>query len=150
MGCDIHMHIEMQTPDGRWLHYAAPSMARKYELFAKMAGVRNHEPGSDDYIVSVSQPKGLPNDCSEVSLVDWNRGVGYWHSASWLSMKEWAQVEEWIRGLPWYNWMEADTEYGLFRGTYAFGNTFTGPARYKDSPYPDGCVDFRFVFWFDN
>lgn len=55
MGCDIHMHVEMKAPDGRWWHILEPYAPRNYVLFGHLAGVRY--PAD-----SPMEPQGFPKD----------------------------------------------------------------------------------------
>ena len=138
MGCDIHLHIEVKIK-GQWYNYNHPRIDRDYDLFAKMANVRN-----DGEIIPISEPKGLPDDAAFVTKFHSDRwGIGA-HSRSWLGQSE-------IQGL--FNWIhvhmkvDISIEYDIFG--YLFGNGLTD---LKENPedYPDELEDVRFVFWFDN
>jgi len=72
MGCDIHVHVEYKA-DGKWYHYNHPNVGRNYELFAKMAGVRDQ-----GNIGPIVQPRGLPDDVSFTTLFDSQRWGGRW------------------------------------------------------------------------
>ena len=72
MGCDIHVHFEIKL-NGKWEHYSNPSIDRNYELFAKMADVRNDY---ENPIIPISFPKGLPKDLSVVTKFE----VDHWGS----------------------------------------------------------------------
>lgn len=104
MGCDIHLYTEKRLKDGGW--YCADHFKinpfykrdpnrenaythisiyddRDYSVFATLANVRNY-----DGIIPISEPRGLPNDVSEIverESDDWGRDV---HSHSWLTAKE--------------------------------------------------------------
>lgn len=133
MGCDIHLHIEIKIAD-KWLHYSAPSVARWYALFSKMAGVR----GSEE---TLSPPKGLPVDASEVTLFDFKLWEQDAHSISWLSAKEIERLYEWLRS------KAEDEKFGFFG--YLFDNDYGDFVRFPEDN-PEGLQDIRFVFWFDN
>ena len=130
MGTDIHLHVELKI-NGRWEHYCSPNISRDYNLFAKMANVRNE----DREINPISIPKGLPNDLSVITsydfLTNWEKDA---HSISWFSFKEICELEKYLND----NGTYLDT---LFK-CYLFGNAF--------DHLPKGVEDMRFVFWFDN
>ena len=139
MGCNIHLHIELQDWNGDWVHYSAPHVQRSYSLFEKMAGVR----GCQDR--AISPPKGLPDDLSLVTRVsyrDWSRDAG---SMSWLSSDEIMELEDWLA-------LEClDLEGDVLHCYLMDKHGFTSFKRYDDIPYlPKPFTDIRFVFWFDN
>lgn len=133
MGCDIHLHIEIKV-DGIWEHWSAPSVGRNYLLFAIMAGVRNY-----NEITPVAKPKGLPQDISKLTKMDYNQMAGDAHTASYLDHKEMAKVEAMYKNeLPEEDFFSI--EHDILR-CYLFGNSFT----------PNNKIsEIRFVFWFDN
>ena len=90
MGCDIHCHAEVKI-NGKWEHYSTPQFERNYRIFEKMAGVRGDEENA------ISAPKGLPEDCSVVTMLDSRRWGADGHSHSWLSADEIRQLSEWSR-----------------------------------------------------
>jgi len=139
MGCDIHLYIEVLTENG-WELYGHPTVARDYELFAKMAGVRNYTETNP-----ISWPKGLPEDISYIvgqSSVDWGTDG---HSHSWLDSNEIEELREWYDNgrydgaIPWD---KKDLHHHVL-GCYCEGNYF-------DEPDVRWVKDTRFVFWFDN
>ncbi len=137
MDCDIHFHVEIKV-DGFWEHYNHPRISRRYELFAKLADVRN-----SFGIEPVSQPKGLPADATLVTkLCDEYQNADH-HSHSWLSAEEIAEVESWWKER--YEFRDfIELEWGCL-----FGNTLGGLCEYPKD-YPDWLQDVRVVFWFDN
>ena len=145
MGCDIHLHIEVQKLDRTWLHYGAPRIERNYDLFEKMAGVRGLIQNA------IVPPKGLPNDISEITEMDWQHWKDDGHSASWLSHDEIMLLEDWLDSLKQPgDFLTYDLEWAIF-GMYFFGSGFTAHWRYNDVQYiPTELKDVRFVFWFDN
>lgn len=68
MGCDIHVHIEVQK-DGVWHHFAAPKIRRDYFLFAVIAGERADLLRNSDKITPVAKVHRLPGDISLVTRV---------------------------------------------------------------------------------
>jgi len=139
MGCGIHLYIEVLTENG-WELYSHPFIRQDYELFAKMAGVRN-----DGGIEPISLPKGLPEDISYIvgkSSVDWGADG---HSHSWLNSAEIKELREWNdggRGDPYENPFSKDLHHYILR-CYCEGSYF-------DRPQNPWIKDTRFVFWFDN
>ncbi len=150
MGCDIHLHTEVKI-NGVWHHYGCPQVWRSYNLFAKLANVRNYEdPGSPEYIEPISEPRGLPEDATAVTKYDSDRWGVDGHSHSWIGAQEIAQVAEWAkkRGMEKApNGMEGFWESDMFG--YLFGNDWSGFTKYPDER-PEGLEDIRWVFWFDN
>jgi hypothetical protein len=136
MGCDIHCHIEFEDRKDRWFHWSAPCILRDYELFAKMANVRNY-----DEISYIAPPRGLPKDITLPTAIDHQRDN--YHDESWLSCEEVAYLVRWDRMDRNHNWYDPNSlEYQL---GYFFGNDFWG----RDS-FPENIIDTRLVFWFDN
>jgi hypothetical protein len=129
MGCDIHAFVEVKLA-GEWHCYHACDLGRDYELFAKMADVRNY--GS---VEPISKPRGLPLDLSAVVEFEAKHWGADGHSHSYLTLDEVAPLEKWLEGPPRKKW----APFG-----YVFGN---GWCR---SDLPEGVEDVRLVFWFDN
>ena len=140
MGCDIHMHIEVKYK-GRWRHYSAPDVDRRYALFSKMADVRNVGD-----IQPISQPKGLPDELDEITLLAYRLWDGDAHSESWLSSSELAELMVW--------WDAHKDQHGISDPFgYVFGNEIDSIVKYpKDFERLRGLglEDVRAVFWFDN
>lgn len=130
MGCDIHGFVEVKK-DGKWLVYSQIDRDRDYKLFAKMANVRNF----DSHVEPISDPRGLPDDVSEVAKIESDYFDSDGHSHSWLSKEEIASLREWI--------LEENKKS-------PFKTTFKLPyvAQYPED-YPR-YEDVRIVFWFDN
>lgn len=144
MGCDIHLHTEVKIR-GEWFHYGVPDVARNYQVFAKMAGVRN----SGD-IEPLALPRGMPHDTTLVTRLDFNFWGSDAHSASWLSAEEITKLKRWIK--------EDATHVSLqYAGNWFnenFGYLFLAPFdeftdELKDQ-FPSELEDVRFVFWFDD
>ena len=139
MGCDIHVHVEIKVA-GKWEHYNHPRVGRWYELFARMADVRN-----DGGVDPIARPRGMPDGCSVGTLVSCRADDG--HSHSWLDALEIALLDKWV---------EAEAGEGSvcpFEDNfgYLFGNSFSGfLTRGRDGGYPEEVEDVRFVFWFDS
>lgn len=138
MGCDLHLHTEVKI-DGLWIHYSAPNVKRCYKLFALMAGVRN-----DRGIRPVAQPKGLPENISQVTRLDYELMGKDAHTPSWLSASELVELEKRLNGQFAEN---EDIEYHLVG--YLFRNSWAGFQLYPNDR-PPFLEDVRWVFWFDN
>ena len=61
MGCDIHANFEIKV-NNKWLYYSNPDIDRNYDLFARMANVRNNRG-----IKPIDDPRGLPEDITETT-----------------------------------------------------------------------------------
>lgn len=111
MGCDIHMSMEYKV-NGEWRsadlykknEYYEEGVddgekefvkvdvyqQRNYSLFACLCGVRDYSPGN----IVLSDPKGIPSDCSnEYSGIvdDWDCDG---HSHSWNTLSELLDYQE--------------------------------------------------------
>lgn len=135
MGCDIHAHAEVKV-SGKWHHYSVLDIDRDYQLFGKLAGVR------DSTLGQIAPLRGLPDDASFLTIYDhddvWGSDA---HSTSWLTIAEAMAVDKWLR--------ELRHEGPVFDGGlwgYVFGNSFDCCIKY---PEDAGCEDARVVFWFD-
>jgi hypothetical protein len=142
VGCDIHAHVEIKI-DGQWHHYNHPSVDRRYELFARMADVRNST-GIDP----IAPPRGLPDDITFTTRFDHDEGWGSdAHSESWLSAQEVTELDEWMRDYMRREYMgqgySIERDFG-----YIFGNGWD--IKKYPSDYPKQLEDARLVFWFDN
>jgi hypothetical protein len=143
MSTHILVHVEIKL-DGKWEHYAAPDVEDKYDLFAKMAGIRAEGTG----IVPIVAPKGLPEDITRVTRMDWQRSSDF-HTPSWMNEEEIDALSEWLRVEGTRKKWEFDflyLEIGVLH-TYLFGCTLT--------EFISGSYDHlkeieavRLVFWF--
>lgn len=130
MGCDIHAHVEVKV-SGKWEHYSAPVVDRNYRLFARMAGVRSN--GDEE---PVAEPRGIPDDISLITRMDYEHWGRDAHTPSWLKASEVAECGEY--GERWW------PIWG-----YIFQTNFAGWHKYP-ADRPKGVEDVRLVFWFDN
>jgi hypothetical protein len=143
MGCDIHLHIEIKVA-GHWHHYNHPGVPRNYELFSLMGGVRNPLPDQEGYIEPVASFRGIPDDVTFTTKLDYVHWGMDAHSASYLLTDEVIKVCKWlVKNEP--KRFLAPSEYFCF----LFGNRFNSFREYR-SEYPKEIEEFRFVFWFDN
>lgn len=145
MGCDIHLHIEVKIKD-KWQHWNNPRVDRDYELFAKMADVRNHWG-----ITPIALPKGIPTDLSFTTDFECKRWDADGHSHSWFGIEEITQLAEYVETelVEKRDCKYLMFEYTILKGSYLCGNSFAGLLKYPDD-YPKEIQDVRFVFWFDN
>jgi hypothetical protein len=104
MGCDIHIALEKLNNKGQWVDINAYKIneyydpddewekeeyrridcyrGRNYELFSALCGVRsNGEP-------KISEPRGLPHDCSSKIKSDYASWGVDAHSANWNTFDE--------------------------------------------------------------
>lgn len=142
MGCDIYMHIEVKYK-GRWEHYSQPDIDRDYDLFSRMANVRNEAKGHPDHIEPISQPRGVPDDVSAIAAIDlriWDCDA---HSASWLTWQELGDLESWL--MDRYRNSNVGQRYPF---GFLFQNGFD--ADNMEDLKKEDIEDARAVFWFDN
>ena len=142
MGCDIHAHYEIKVK-GRWVYYTQANITRNYIFFAKLANVRNYFE-----IYYIDEPRGLPEDITELVKIHSDYMVADAHSHSCISSKEYAQVMEFVDNFDYGN----DTKRSVYNWDsepFLFGNGFESFHKYRED-YPEFLEDFRFIFWFDN
>lgn len=137
MGCDIHAFMEIKI-NGTWHTYNKPRIDRSYQLFAYMAGVRNHQ----NEITPISEPRGLPQDISLVAGLEYKDEEKDAHSCSFLTKEEMRLVEDFWRGKGNPSWTP------LFG--YVSGNCPSSVGVNQEGSYPPEFEDCRLVFWFDN
>ena len=130
MGTDIQLHVEIEL-DNQWHHWATPSIRQNYQLFGKMAGVR----GIED---PITKPKGLPNDITLLTTLDYQRSKEDAHTASWLNRNEIEELSDWLNETYDFG-LRYDLEFGILH-TYLFDNGIT--------ELTNGVTDVRLVFWF--
>ena len=140
MGCDIHFHSEIKV-NGEWHHYGSRYVRRWYDLFSKMADVRNVPIEHEDYIEPIVEPRGFPDDASVTTKLEYEFDGPDAHTPTWLTRVEAVEIIQWYNdhssarhGAEW-------EEFG-----YLFGNGWQD----TDEPKPEGYEDARWVFWFDN
>jgi len=81
MGCDIHSYSEKQIK-GIWTDLDfSPFNWRSYGMYGFLAGVRNYSSTKP-----ISEPRGVPH--TSPVLKEYLDDVGYYHSASHLTVKE--------------------------------------------------------------
>ena len=147
MGCDIHLHEEVKI-NGKWHHYSVRWIHRNYRMFARLADVRNYDINEPEYIQPISQPRGIPEDSTELTKFDCDRWGVDGHSHSWIGADEIREFKEWYAKNHWAgekldSWWFEDI-FG-----YMFSNGWDGFTKYPEDNV-SGLEDIRFVFWFDN
>lgn len=142
MGCDIHAHSEVKI-NGKWHHLNALQISRDYNLFAKMADVRNGLPK----IEPIAEPRGLPKGATRLTRFESARYGTDGHSHSWLSAAEVAELGEWMEA----RHKERSSEYFYCESVlgYVLSSGWDAFTKYRED-LPDGVEDARLVFWFDN
>lgn len=140
MGCDIHGHVEFKK-DGVWHNWSTVDIDRNYDLFAKMANVRN-----DGTVEPVADPRGVPMDISMEVAMDINQWDCDGHSHSWLSGPEMEAVKKWAEE----KWPDFQNQYWKLFG-FLFGNYPWDYVRPDLDPYYKklSIEDVRLIFWFD-
>ena len=142
MGCDIHMHIEVKV-DGVWNYYGGPKVSRNYWLFANMAGVRNYWD-----IKPICEPKGLPDDATEITKIHYGIWDGDAHSTSWLGPAEVVELRKRLQAAKDIEWPENDLEYGILHAYLPENPISIAEGLDATDSFP--AEDLRLVFWFDN
>jgi len=164
MGADIHLFLERKMPSGDWafmssLDHGVRSKGlwsgnmidfgmafykvanRNYTLFGQLASVRG----------GGREPRGLPNDVSEMVLMFSDAWEGDGHSHSWLSASEFADDYYGVQSVEddepmtdyHQNTLKVDKNYAVLE----FLQEMCNVAGVGDSTQAN---EFRFVFWFDN
>lgn len=134
-GTDVHLHFEIKVA-GEWLHYSSPDVGRWYRMFGKMAGVR------DSYEVPIAEPKGLPDNCSKVTLLETSVREG--HSHSWFNAQEIKALFDWCHVECWKEQTSPGTLFG-----YLFGYRWDWWENNRKD-FPSEIENIRLVFWFDS
>lgn len=135
MGTDIHAHVEVKV-GGKWLHFNAPHVDRDYRLFTKLAGVRDVED-----VEPIAQPRGLPDDVSDVTRILYERERRKSHSESFITRGEIELLSD------WYIKHRPKEHHGL-EGVFGYidGNPLHALGGGSE---PELFEDVRIVFWFD-
>ena len=164
MGADIHLFVERKMPSGNWEFMASLDhgvrakglwsgnmidfgMAfykvanRNYTLFGQLASVRG----------GGREPRGLPNDVSEMVQMFADGWEGDGHSHSWLYADEFADDYYGVQSVEddepmtdyHQNTLKVDKNYAVLE----FLQEMCNVAGVGDSTQAN---EFRFVFWFDN
>lgn len=140
MGTIMVTHIEYKK-DGRWLHYAAPRLARRdYRLMALIAGVRNEDNGIEPMIA----PRGLPLDMSEVTAICYaedNKSCRTKRETYYEGDEIFALQKRWNELANDLSMLDKDFEERVF-GTYGPGGNAIASCQ--------GFGGARMIFWFQD
>lgn len=164
MGCDIHYVIEKNT-GGKWLGVMSTDNLtyeqwpkprhRDYRFFAEIANVRG-----ESSLGASANPKGAPEDISDLTEHCLARWEGDAHSESWLSAKDFCDA--WVRA------QKAAFEYWSLPENNKYTNKENEDKNLKefnriaefplyhllgidvDEDSDDDDAKYRVVFWFDN
>ena len=167
MGADIHLFLERKMKSGNWacvtnfdafLHGEGLDGRgatgsdlwfklgqRDYTLFGALASVRGDG----------LEPRGLPDDLSEIVQEEADSWVHDAHSHSWMYADEFADIyhevmfgdEEIEEDNPMHRYYQLTLKEGKDHAVWHFVNRMCNPMCIEDEDKPH---DFRFVFWFDN
>lgn len=135
MGCCIHIHIELEI-NNKWEHYSCPNIKRDYDLFRLMG---NTQRGNED-IKPIIEARGLPENLSVITKIDYYNMRCDAHHISWFGIKEIEKI---------FEYLEKENEKYWETWGYLFRNDYRDFKRYSES-YPKEIQDMRFVFWYDN
>lgn len=130
MGCDIHVHTEVLI-NGTWEHLGHPRIDRWYALFGKMAGVR------DKSQTPLAHLRGIPDDATTLTKIDFARWGGDAHSASYLENEEIVLLSRWWDEQKGEKCNPIESQFG-----FVLGCSWDDP--------PESVTAMRWVFWFDS
>lgn len=164
MGADIHLYLERKMKSGDWacvsnlnaiVHGEAfdgrgangsdwwfKLSNRNYTLFGELASVRGDG----------LEPRGLPDDLSEIVQDEADGWVHDAHSHSWMYADEFADIYHKVMAdpndeEPLDRYHQLTLKEGKDYAVWHFVNRMCNPMCIEDEDKPH---DFRFVFWFDN
>jgi hypothetical protein len=122
------LHYTMTVP-----YYRYPAVhGRNYAFFAALAGVRGDGP----------EPKGVPDDASELALLEvegWDAGG---HSHSWDTLEQFL--------FRWVTVQRGDEEISSAFQALFVGDKTGGLLQKLAQYYTDQGEEYRVVYWFDN
>lgn len=136
MGCDIHAYIEVKI-GGRWVCHSQPRIKRAYGIFGKLAGVRDCGP-------AIIEPRGFPEDASEIVRIEYEYDDVDAHTAGWLTANELQKFIDWLIETEGH---EFASDWQHEQLGYVTGNS---PQYIPGRGYPERYEAMRLVFWFDN
>ncbi|CAM4225477.1 hypothetical protein DEMA109039_11990 [Deinococcus marmoris] len=140
------------TPEEEEAYWNLPLfMGRDYELFAILAGVRNHL-----RVQPISPPRGIPRDAGEAVRAAWATAQKYpeVHTPSWLSLQELLDFD-WNQSL--IHRVSGDEEalrphseqFLTYRDAVS-DNNFVNRGLAQLQTLVENPADLRMVFWFDS
>jgi hypothetical protein len=126
MGTDIHAHLEVKK-NGEWHHWCKLNkLQRNYELFCRIAGVREDICESEP----IAKGRGFPDDASFLTKLEAEYMLGDAHSFTYLSRTETILVfQEQERRIEFFTLRQAEYVNAGFLATFD---------------------DARLVCWFDS
>ena len=137
MGSDMYAHIEYKprTPlrGQEYEHFAEVYVEREYRLFALLGG-RQYS----GVVEPLYDFRGLPKDMS--SRLKWEHEENGSSIASWLSLTEFKNVQEWHE-----NWFVNDANRGI-TDNYRILKAIVRVMEFFEEDNPNST---RLVFWFD-
>jgi hypothetical protein len=176
MGCDIHSFAEVKK-NGKWdlvgdvfpyneteqeiykkTHGSEPFRWRSYGMFGFLADVRNYS-----NVPTISEARhSIPEDASSVVKDEWEDGMDFYHTATWLTLKQLVEFNYdqvfWDRRITkqlsvncWTGAGHAEDEET--EGRHLTIREFLGPQFFRDLDILKSLGDpdnVRIVFWFDN
>ena len=129
MGCDIHGSIEIKTNSGKWIELQQLDVGRNYDMFGVLADVRNYVNA-----VSISEPRGIPEDVSKKVMKEIEGWDCDGHSHSWLSWKD-------IQEYDWKQIFHDGRESAVVKST----GKELWKASYSDKSYNSEDIEFKFL-----
>jgi hypothetical protein len=148
MGTDIHCVIEFKLKiTGNWELFGYSSGYRNYQLFSRIADVRNEPYGHKDYIEPIHAPRGFPDDAAELTriLYGWSELA---FSATYLTRDELLSLQEWWKDSCARLYAPDLVEALGFTHGLPVGCTFDWACR--DNHLVNYFDDVRLICWFDN
>jgi hypothetical protein len=96
MGCDMTVCFEaLVKVTGKWEFIGISRSVRDYRLFARIAGVRNGDYGTDNYIEPMDYPRGFPTDVSKLTRIYHGYKGSRNYSLTYLSQGELIDLSIW-------------------------------------------------------
>ena len=123
------------------MHWTKIQTPRSYTLFERLAGVRG------DVRKALVPPRGMPDDVTETTKMDYDNDGEDAHTPSWLTGQELQIIIEEVEQDADHPMPSVNRRNQLGFG-YLFGNGFDVKKYPQD--YPRYVVDCRAIFWFDN
>ena len=135
INCYLHSEIKV---GGVWHHYSASSLKTDLDLFEKL-GWDGDDSSSP---IAIAKSKGLPQDISVVTKIDWDIWINDACCQSWFNDSEISKVARWYDNRLVVKKRSLREQVG-----YLFGNSFELFTEFS-TDYPTEIEDIRWVFWF--
>ena len=133
--CCLHSEIKI---GGVWHHYSVSSLQADLDLFGKMGW----DGDKDSICTPISIPKGMPEDISLITKIDYDLWKNDAFCQSWLGASEIIQIDSWYDSIKGRSHPSLDKQLG-----YLFGHSFQSFLAFR-SDYPTQIEDIRWIFWF--